>query len=210
MPNCLESSLTKDATGIYPFNRDIFSEAVFAPSLVTDRALDESTITSSPKSPASPVVPTLESVLVRSPEEIRPFPKIRPSSSIRWVSRKRGRTRILTDTPEKREIASRKEKKTSKPTNKKWNTKKVPTECQNQIVKTSSDESLHCGESENDFEDLNNCEFESKAFVLVRFSLGTSHSPDVYQVGQIKKKLENNLEISFLRRSGSFFCVSRD
>ena len=40
------------ATGIFPFNRDIFPEGAFAPSLVTDRLLDTTTVSPSPLSQA--------------------------------------------------------------------------------------------------------------------------------------------------------------
>lgn len=56
------------------------------------------------------------SALLKSPEEIRPYPKALPRK--KKGGRKPGRTRILTDTPEKEAIEAeynmRKEKKTNK------------------------------------------------------------------------------------------------
>ena len=39
-----------------------------------------------------------------TPEDVRPFTKAAPSRKATYVGRKRGRFRVLTDTPEKAEI----------------------------------------------------------------------------------------------------------
>jgi transposase-like protein len=126
-------------TGIFPFLRDIFTDDEFLSSYVTDRELiDKNTNviasekTQSPTNenvldfPAQPVQPlpsnsdlqiastsreTPEIVnQIVTPEMIRPFPK---AASRKKTSRGRqpGKTRILTDTPEKKEIEEQKKMK---------------------------------------------------------------------------------------------------
>lgn len=115
------------STGIYPFNRELFSDVDFAPAVTTDRDIEvnqatEEGSTSQSKSnelekqmhrPTDPPVsectspvnlPEASSSYV-SPAALLPIPKAeaRKNSS---KGRKRGRTKILTDTPVRDEIAS--------------------------------------------------------------------------------------------------------
>jgi hypothetical protein len=115
------------STGIYPFNRELFSDVDFAPAVTTDRDIEvnqatEEGSTSQSKSnelekqmhrPTHPPVsectspvnlPEASSSYV-SPAALLPIPKAeaRKNSS---KGRKRGRTKILTDTPVRDEIAS--------------------------------------------------------------------------------------------------------
>lgn len=165
-PKNITSGFT--CTGIWPFNREIFTEDDFAPSTVTDRPLEEnnytdypyhtakepitdqcSTLNSAPQVCSSPSpIPSTSKETVRSsgsssltplsskivdqftppsspkskthvlppskkkftPEQIRPLPKAnftKPKSA----GRQKGKTAILTDTPEKLSIQQRLDKK---------------------------------------------------------------------------------------------------
>ena len=136
-------------TGIEPYNREIFTDADFAPSLTTDRP-DPATATSVPiaavcntepsnleedrqhmvkgsvlladDQPAAGNVaaigegPSSETanVLEFSFEAIRPFPKAPPRNSTSLGGRKKRKTAILTDTPEKRQLELEQDKKAAK------------------------------------------------------------------------------------------------
>jgi hypothetical protein len=82
-------------SGIVPYNENIFQDYEFLSSFITDRPEPI-------PDPNTPSTSSVETNLV-SPEQMRPFPK----AGARKVNRagpKRGRCRVLTDTPEKEEI----------------------------------------------------------------------------------------------------------
>lgn len=89
-------------TGIYPFDQDIFSDLDFASSYVTDRSERQDNDLSQQQfqnlTNSNEDILTLESIL--------PFPKAAPRKTQKQ-GRKIGKTRILTDTPEKLEILNR-------------------------------------------------------------------------------------------------------
>ncbi|KAB0803180.1 hypothetical protein PPYR_00150 [Photinus pyralis] len=102
------------ATGISPFNSQIFSEEDFCSSKVTDRP-NSSNQTAKEQTPPPTIAVQQDNVLndiinvVKSPEEIRPFPLAPPRKTI--SSRKPTKTKILTDTPNMNEIKLYHEKK---------------------------------------------------------------------------------------------------
>nr|XP_042912927.1 uncharacterized protein LOC122272946 isoform X2 [Parasteatoda tepidariorum] len=86
-------------TGIYPYNSEIFSNTDFLAALVTDRPIASEVPTEPCSSLSGP--PEEISVCSQSPlTGIRPYPKASPRKAGR-KGRKRGRCRVLTDTPEK-------------------------------------------------------------------------------------------------------------
>ncbi|KAB0793383.1 hypothetical protein PPYR_13003 [Photinus pyralis] len=108
-------------SGIFPFNSDIFREDEFYTSLVTDRPNPMGETTVDPVVPEFPPAlspssqpgpsnqlhqsPTTNpSSVMISPVEVRPFPQAPPRVGIPTKGRKRGRCRILTETPEKVEL----------------------------------------------------------------------------------------------------------
>ena len=107
--------------GIFPFDRDIFSDLEFLPSDVTDRFVPSAgteNLTQSkhqqlfneqPQVSERPSSSTNQSLLNVTPENIRPFTKATPRK--RKSCTNRGKTRILTDTPEKNQIVTNGEKK---------------------------------------------------------------------------------------------------
>lgn len=109
-------------TGIYPFDRSIFTDIDFMPSLVSDRPLlpndDHKTVVSQLEAEKDATLATPETYhtvqsLVVSPEEIRPFPRatVRDKSK---KPRKVGKSAVYTDTPVKNEVANQTLKKTLK------------------------------------------------------------------------------------------------
>ena len=156
--------------------------------------------------------------MIRSPEEVRPFPRVEASSVSGRGNRNRGKTRILTDTPEKEEITAKKQKKIRPPkqsAKKRKNSAARSDDDENDgaelysslaaLNDSSSNESLHYGELGEDFEpfDIENTQVES--FVLVKFELRKSKKCDVFYIGQIKGKSGSDVEVSFLRRNGARF-----
>lgn len=133
----LQHSLTQQnitsgfrVAGIFPYDRDIFSDADFAPSFVTDcpETQSKAGIDISISTSISDAIPSLAS-LEFSPENVRPLPKAQPRKEILTRS-KRKYAEILTDTPVKqrlmaeKEVSSKKRKSnTSTPTIKKKNIK---------------------------------------------------------------------------------------
>lgn len=118
-------------TGIFPFNRDIFEEHEFAPSLPTDKPYDPTLVESTTREPVSPLPSTskepLQSISDRTDENgtasemvattstetdqlntskellesIRPFPKAPTTIKKITTNRRKRKTAILTETPEK-------------------------------------------------------------------------------------------------------------
>ena len=93
------------AKGVFPFNRDIFSDKDFAPSYITDQAnptpaleahMDNCVIQPHPN--LDNAVPGPSSTGRVSPKELWPFSKAGPRKVGGAVKRKR-KTDILTDTP---------------------------------------------------------------------------------------------------------------
>ncbi|KAJ4425682.1 hypothetical protein ANN_27878 [Periplaneta americana] len=100
-------------TGIYLFNRDISVDDDFLCSFVTDRpdpnnaCVDNSVAQSCPQDDVANICLT--------PEQLRPYPKAQPRK--KKGGRTPGRSRILTDTPEKLQIEEN-EAKRKAPTSK--------------------------------------------------------------------------------------------
>lgn len=113
--------------GIYPFNSEPFGDEEFLTSYVTDRPLptnndNSSSCLASPSNQPNNLnnidvsMPSSSQFLPLSPASIWPFPKAEPRNPLKKnKGRKKGRTKILTDSPEKLEIeeaeAARLEKK---------------------------------------------------------------------------------------------------
>ena len=119
------------STGSWPYNSDIFPETAFAPAYVTDRdLLPGSGFTSDDlqplqnQSPAAyniqPSVDTPEEAgpssvsTYVSPQDVLPLPKAPPRKN---SNRRRGKTRIYTDTPVREEIEKRELEKNAKKSN---------------------------------------------------------------------------------------------
>ncbi len=91
------------ASGIYPFNREVFLETAFAPASTTDRA-EPSTQPTPPLLPREPSTRSGQRPV--TPEELRPYPKAAARKGAQ--KQKRMSSCILTDTPEKERIEQEK------------------------------------------------------------------------------------------------------
>ena len=139
--------------GIFPFDRDIFSDLEFLPSDVTDRLVPNAgtdNLTQSkhqqlfneqPQVSERPLSSTNQSLLNVTPENIRPFTQAAPTKRKSCINR--GKTRILTDTPEKNQIITNAEKKNT--------TQKICKRIINASIESGSEEasSLLLSEEEN-------------------------------------------------------------
>lgn len=112
------------ATGIYPFNKDIFSDLDFAPSQVTEnpppnqqQAIDLQVETQrfrrSEELVDGPEHSVSHSAIVVTPKKIRPLPKAKPKEVTR-KPREKGKCRVATDSAEKHEIQEKHNLKTKK------------------------------------------------------------------------------------------------
>ena len=111
--------------GIFPFDRDIFSDLEFLASDVTDRFVlsagtdnltqskHQQLFNKQPQVSERPSSSTNQPLLNLTPENIRPFTK--PAPRKRKSCTNRGKTRILTDTTEKNQIITNAEKKRKPP-----------------------------------------------------------------------------------------------
>ena len=92
-------------TGIYPLNSNIFGKDEFLSSYIIDRTYNQ--VTDPASAPSVSMDNNEEGIsagfLKMSPEILRAFPKDGPRKTGR---RKQGSSRILTQTPEKTEIAN--------------------------------------------------------------------------------------------------------
>lgn len=233
-------------TGIFPYNRDIFPEEAFAPSMVSDwpnpelqpastgpstsdgpdgpcpaddppadepPAADDLLADANPStargphgcaSPADsdvPCVPSRPGYV--APHEILPLPKCPPRAQ---TKRKRVKTAILTDTPEKQTIQKAYEERQKKLAGKKQNgkekgkpKKKAPKK---KIIDSSSEESdvplpLDDESSEDERSDPGNTDLSVGDFVRVNFA--TKHRSLRY-IGMVEKVEDDEVLTQFLRR----------
>ncbi|XP_029347179.1 uncharacterized protein LOC115034416 [Acyrthosiphon pisum] len=130
-------------SGIWPFNRDAFSEDEYAPSSVTDIMIDIQAQTSSE--------PPSETLI--SPEQNKTIPESTISRKSFKGGRKKGKTAILTDTPEKIELENKvtntakrslQFKENNKTPKKVKKSKTVPKKNKNKIVDSEEEEETFC------------------------------------------------------------------
>lgn len=228
----IESGFSK--TGIHPFNNDIFTDDDFLCSFVTDRPDPTVPVASSshqqelsndytslnlshqPSSLSSPnllpgtskdVKTCSSDFFVITPEHIRPYPK---AGERKVQGNRKGKSRVLTDTPEKEEVERRAEEKRRKEEKKKQTNKSrivkklIPISKVNfndssseddfPIELQSSVESDFCESSEeNPVEvfDVNSRSIKPGDFVLVEFR-GGSRKTTIFMYVCIIQSLPNS------------------
>jgi len=125
---------------VWPFNRNAFSIDEFAPAVVTDIMLhttenNNETQSINTEIPSINTITQTPSINVEiaeqrlsneiSPETVRPYPKVQIHQKIvKKSGRKKGKTAILTDTPEKNEPENKAKKKNENIKRKLFNTHK--------------------------------------------------------------------------------------
>lgn len=133
---------------------------------------------------------------------MRPYPKAGPRNEQRR-GRKKGRARILTETPEKNQIEQefmeRKKKKRKKKT---VSPKKLPAKRSLFVQSTNSsdesvEENLRCSNLPTSDEEITN-DITFGDFVLVKYD--REKKSDVFFVGCVENYDENSYEISFLKK----------
>ena len=227
--------------GIFPFNPNIFGEEEFLPASVTDHPIPSTSsaaanvtlpnehdssssssdvISSDPDvNSSNPGGSYVNSRMLYSPEEVRPLEKPKPrKDGLAQKGRKKGRTRILTDTPEKEQLMlkakakeDRKRKKDCSAKSKSAKRKiitKDPASSETSDDDDSSESSSFSISSDSDELDISIENFDTEKdpldidkadFILVEFAGKKSKS---YYIGQVINKV-NDFEITtkFLRRA---------
>lgn len=204
------------ATGIVPFDRDVFSDQDFLSSAVSDRRLP--TGANAPVAEKNPsVAETTSTVAISgtsspaidavSPECVRPLPKgTHRQQSNR--GRKRGRCMIATDTPERMEL----EKKKASPIIKRKVLASSSSSSEDDIEdlceesgESAFSSSQSSEESDSDDEaDGNGEDVKEADYVVVKFP---QKKTIVHYIGSIVKVIQPKYEyeIRFLRRKGMAF-----
>ena len=147
------------STGIFPFDRDIFREECFAPAETTDRPLLSENVLQEteinqvdvPTTSALPTSNTTEPdpTPYVSPSQVLPLPIAGPRKNTSR-GRKRAKTRILTDTPEKDKLAEQvamskqSQRKMKKKTSTEYNKQKSKRSTKRRLELIESSESDEC------------------------------------------------------------------
>lgn len=207
--------------GIHPFNKNSFGEQDFLAASVTDHPdpniPNKSLPSCSTETPMGPeIVTPAGPAAVVSLANIRPFPKAPPRQPTKR-GRKRGSSRVITETPEKDEIEQSCAVKKAKQNQATRNIfqKKIQM-VKKTLVQFSSSESggeedIDYAESDESFELEDNIEAEEEIPDIKSESLNTG---DFIVVKFIKKKLvrhfvgeimqvhpDNNITVKFLKKS---------
>lgn len=202
------------STGIYPLDRNIFDSSDFLCSFVTDHGDPTKKLPSDSAHPeAVPCTSDIQTAV--TPEAIRPFPKAPERKNTKNIGRKRGSTRVLTDTGEKRILEEAHNEKLRKMNITKKSNKTVRKILYETSSSESEDENMKFIDTDDDIsENFNTDEdctsdfsiegtsvLEENDFVLVDCS--TKKNKLCY-IGHIQLKLDNQeLQIKFLRRFGN-------
>lgn len=200
-------------TGIFPFDRHAFNEEDFMPSLVTDREMitennvepSENELENMPSTSAhNNTEQNILSQGFKSPAVFKGYPKANPRKSDQNTKKRKGKTMIATDTPEKMELMKIKEKTVR------------GQKVKRRVLDSDSDDSSAEGDVElqdsSGEENFINDEPEPEPvnfgnlhrhpiqddYVLVEFIT----KQKVYYVGKIlSQRNENEFEVSFMRKS---------
>ncbi|KAE9521318.1 hypothetical protein AGLY_018287 [Aphis glycines] len=156
-------------SGVWPFNRNAFSIDEFAPAVVTDIMLhttenNNETQSINTEIPSINTITQTPSINVEiaeqrlsneiSPEMVRPYPKVQIHQKIvKKGGRKKGKTAILTDTPEKNELENKTKKKNKNIKRKLFNTAKKSKKVKATAIKKQKNKNKTLVIDSNDDED---------------------------------------------------------
>lgn len=213
------------SSGIWPLNSNIFTDDEFLTSYVTDRPnpvkeplpLVENSVASSSEISGQTTPTKLPKAKEHfTPEEIRPFPKAPPRIAQSARGRKRGSSRILTDTPEKNKIENVIAKTKKRRPMKKYRNATCVKKIALDVTDSSSEElekiSLHDSSDDNDFYESSSSPEDNEPseklkvndFVIVRFSTKKTVK---HFVGKVEKIIwpDSEVEVNFLKKKeGSY------
>lgn len=148
-----------------------------------------------------------------TPSTVRPFPKAMPRKLVNR-GRKRGRCRILTETPEKTEIEMEHERKLLKLSVKKAVFRKDKFEKENYVPQedTDTDDQMSLHDSSDEDIDLEFYKMKPNDFVLVKFSRKKSVVCYVGVINELNIR-DKEARVNFLRRknnSNKFFHPEKE
>ncbi|XP_055922503.1 uncharacterized protein LOC129953377 [Eupeodes corollae] len=200
-------------TGIYPFDRNVFGEVDFLPSSVTDRPepTENEEFNHTEKNKESEEIGNIPPTEFVSPSQFKPPIKAKPRTNNRQ-NKKKGRSLIATDTPEKEEILQNKIRKVQ-PKKKQKTVRKILQEISTSESDSSmvlerddimTDEDSDKTDDINDIENNEQLEPEDPIrdaipgdFILVEFKGKRNF---VYYVAKILALEENGYQVAYLRK----------
>ena len=203
------------ATGIVPFDRDIFSDEDFLPSEVSDRPLPvggsmeqplPQAVCESPVAGNSVVIAGTSCAAMDTvtPEDMRPLPKGKPRVQSNR-GHKQGRCMIATDTPEKLELEKR--SRGPIPKRKILVSSSSSKEDNDDLCEESGESPFMFSESSEDSDaedDGGNEDTKEGDFVVVKFP---QKKTVLHYIGRVVTVIQPGFEyeINFLRRRGTAF-----
>lgn len=197
------------ATGIFPLNSDIFPDDAYMPSDVTDRPLCQTVeppeqlqeVVESTQQPLTPTTEPSPKTIKVTPQRLLPIPKA-PARKTN-TRRKRRKTAILTDTPEKNliEAETRQRQEKKQPAKKKKKKQHIEPE-------TSEEEELfELTDSEEYSEEelsrsnvVSEKKLQAGEHVLVKYT--TQRKTELYYVGVVESVEESgkHLTVNFMKK----------
>lgn len=223
-PTNIKSGFRK--SGIFPLDKNVFSESDFMTSVVTDRPTLDQQAASTSGANESELIECNEDKQNQepiqnqepkqnqkhkqnqrdfvSPEQFRGYPKA--SERKGKINRRKGKCMIATDTPEKNIIEEKEQNKKKKPP------VKAVENAKRKLVESSDEDdevlSLHSETEDwipeidlNGFEDLERSP-EVGDFVLTEFKINEKSKKPIYYIGQVLGSKDENgdLEVQFYRK----------
>lgn len=202
------------ATGIFPLDRNVFTDKDFLPSSVTDRAASSDVVDmsanisqSTPSTSAVQVTTKINGEKAESitPEDIRPFPQAgarKPGNK-----RKRGKALVLTDTPVKNDLEKNAKKAVTVRPKKKKKLANIEysdsSDGESNVPIPLDDNSDEDGQDFEVLEDDYNSVKEG-AYVVVKYCTKKTSATFVGQVTSVNG-YEDTANINFLKQNGSYF-----
>ena len=206
VPNNIVNSFK--CTGFFPFNENIFTEIDFLPATVTDRPIvDTETCVSNDSNEVETTPGNLPSTLeIVSPEIKQPHPKAKLRKAA-ITKRRKGKSRILTDTPEMKVILHSKSnnEQCQKPFS-----RQIKSMAKQIIFNQHSDTSLN---NEIDFginildNESENSEMVSGSFLLVKLS-GKKYSR--HYVAEVIEVVGLVYKVKYLKKLGDNKFIRED
>ncbi|KAJ8914644.1 hypothetical protein NQ315_015383 [Exocentrus adspersus] len=194
------------SSGIYPLNRSVFSADDFLCSYVTDHSVPSiSTPTIEEVRGSVPLATnngdaqtsTKSDTSLISPETILPYPKA-PTRKENYKGRKRGSTRILTETPEMNQLKEEHLAKLEKNRQKEAKRKKTVRKIMQESSSDSGEEECYVT-----LTILMNFMRRCLEQVMKKMTDFSTKKNKISYIGCVENKTDNEYKINFLRRFGN-------